>query len=264
MALQCLRTLARALPRISPSLPHQNLFPKCGALQVVKNAPLHTSCIRLDLSEFFETPRNRGETKVRVGREWKTDELRLKSNEDLHKLWFVLLKEKNMLLTMEHAYKEEYVAMPNPERIDKVEMSMENLEEVVRERNRAFHNLEVGISGERERTFRRDCFGLLAPYKPRQHLMTIWMNTGYRKQLRFRFQNSGRDDVKDFQARYRERLDGLERTQVLLQMRLAARTVRRYPNCDLEALKEMYPDVDMKRLLRWKEIQGQEITKRDV
>ena len=44
----------------------------------------------------------------------------------------------------------------------------------------------------------------------------------------------------------------------------AARTVRRYPDCDLGALKDMYPDVDMKRLLRWKEIQGQEITNRDV
>ena len=33
---------------------------------------------------------------------------------------FVLLKERNMLLTMEHAYKEAVLPMPNEERIDKV------------------------------------------------------------------------------------------------------------------------------------------------
>ena len=85
---------------------------------------------------------------------FRKDELRLKSNTDLHKLWYILLKERNMLLTMEAAHKEEFAAMPNPERIDKVEMSMENLEDVVRERNRAYWELEVGVSGERERTFR--------------------------------------------------------------------------------------------------------------
>lgn len=153
---------------------------------------------------------------------FRKDELRLKSNTDLHKLWYVLLKERNMLLTMESAYKEKFAAMPNPERIDKVEISMENLEEVVRERNRAFWQLEVGKSGERERTFRKDCFGLMVPYKPRQHNMPIWMNTSYNKRLRFRFQNSAREDVKDFQARYRERLRILDNTQVLLQMRLVS------------------------------------------
>lgn len=33
---------------------------------------------------------------------------------------FVLLKERNMLLTMEHDAKQEYRLFPNPERIDKV------------------------------------------------------------------------------------------------------------------------------------------------
>lgn len=194
--------------------------------------------------------------KVRVGREWKTDELRLKSNEDLHKLWFVLLKEKNMLLTMEHAYKEEYVAMPNPERIDKVEMSMENLEEVARERNRAFNNLEIGISGERERVFRPDWTGRLVPYKPREHNIPFRMNSSYRRKLRFHFMNRGGEDVADFQRRYREKLGAIDRVKQLKQMREAARVVRRFPDVSLEALQDQYPLVEIGRLMRWKKIKG--------
>lgn len=49
-----------------------------------------------------------------------------------------------MLLTMEHNCKEECRLFPSPERIDKVEESMENLEQVVRERNHAYWRLEVG------------------------------------------------------------------------------------------------------------------------
>ena len=41
--------------------------------------------------EFFDDKENWGKDKVRVGRSWTQDELRLKSNSDLHKLWLVAL-----------------------------------------------------------------------------------------------------------------------------------------------------------------------------
>jgi large subunit ribosomal protein L47 len=38
--------------------------------------------------EFFDDKKNWGETAVRTGRSWKVEELRIKSNTDLHKLWY--------------------------------------------------------------------------------------------------------------------------------------------------------------------------------
>ncbi|ETN71598.1 RNB-like protein [Necator americanus] len=76
------------------------------------------------LRQFFDDEANFGKSelrpKKRPGRAWSEDELRLKSNSDLHKLWYVCLKERNMLLTMRNAYREHARSMPNPERIDRV------------------------------------------------------------------------------------------------------------------------------------------------
>ncbi|KAK4469574.1 hypothetical protein MN116_007113 [Schistosoma mekongi] len=103
-----------------------------------------TTSKRLDLNEFFDDKKNWGETTVYSGRPWRMEELRLKSNVDLHKLWYLLLKERNMLMTMEEEHFRCLERMPNPERFEKVEESMENLLMVVEERNRADDELEKG------------------------------------------------------------------------------------------------------------------------
>ncbi|PON61074.1 Ribosomal protein [Parasponia andersonii] len=72
------------------------------------------------LAEFFEADRSAEDDKpVVYGRSWKASELRLKSWDDLQKLWYVLLKEKNMLMTQRQMLHAQNLRFPNPERIPK-------------------------------------------------------------------------------------------------------------------------------------------------
>ncbi len=119
---------------------------------------------------------------------------------------FVLLKERNMLLTMEHAYLQAGEHMPNQERLDKVDMSMENLEEVVRERNRAFHELEVGGSGELEREIVEGPFGIDEGYQQREHPVPYWQNLAHQRKFKFRHRTGFGASVTSFYRRYRENL----------------------------------------------------------
>ncbi|XP_071927122.1 large ribosomal subunit protein uL29m isoform X2 [Coffea arabica] len=73
------------------------------------------------LENFFEADRSPDDDKpVVYGRGWKASELRLKSWDDLQKLWFVLLKEKNMLMTQRQMLHAQNLRFANPERISKV------------------------------------------------------------------------------------------------------------------------------------------------
>lgn len=216
----------------------------------------HTSKSYSDAMEFFDKEEYWGAAKVRVGRSWLKDELRIKSNEDLQKLWFVLIKERNMLLTMEEAYKVANEHMPNEERIDKVQESMENLEEVVRERNRAYFELETGGSGERERQIRQGPFGLPVGYATREHAIPWRLNSSYRKTLRFRFATNNSETVRKFVRRYLEKTVSHERWARMKQMRRCANLLKRFPDSDEEALQEKFPLVDIKMVKRWKRVRG--------
>jgi len=198
--------------------------------------------VRSDLMEFFDTKKHWGERDVKVGRAWKIDELRLKSNEDLHKLWYVLLKEKNMLLTMEHDAKEECRPFANPERIDKVEESMNHLEEVVKERNRAYFLLETGTSGERTGEEFENWLGLPEYRQHEEYPVPKEQNKEWYK-AQEEIPTSSDYEKKKFYSMLRVKQRKDARKGISAQRASVHETLKNFPDTDLETLRETAPDL---------------------
>lgn len=69
--------------------------------------------------------------------------LREKSTDDLHKLWYVLLKERNLLLAEQAACKTQGLLFPDPIRKKKVKKSMARIKLVLHERSLVHKKLEA-------------------------------------------------------------------------------------------------------------------------
>jgi large subunit ribosomal protein L47 len=69
-----------------------------------------------------------------TGRAWLARELRAKSWDDLHALWFVLLKERSRLASERAAARARKEAMRDPTRLTKVRKSMGRIKAVLGER----------------------------------------------------------------------------------------------------------------------------------
>uniref|UniRef100_A0A1E1X9U2 Large ribosomal subunit protein uL29m n=1 Tax=Amblyomma aureolatum TaxID=187763 RepID=A0A1E1X9U2_9ACAR len=209
---------------------------------VVCYSPLHTSCVQHGLMEFFEPKDKWGADEVRAGKSWSKDELRIKSNSDLHKLWYILLKEKNMLLTMEEAAKREAELFPNPERIDKVKESMTNLEAVVRERNEAYFLLETGETGEQPSVLKENLYGFVLNFALKERLMPRKSNPkGYFRLWRDK-------DLDEFTRRYGEKMQKRKEFRYAMDRRRATHILKRFPNVDRALLRERFPDVDIDKV----------------
>ncbi|XP_058801495.1 large ribosomal subunit protein uL29m [Phymastichus coffea] len=210
-------------------------------------ASLHTTLINYGLEEFFDVEKNWSKSKIQTGRSWKKDELRIKSNEDLHKLWYVLLKERNMLMTMEHAYNEAYELFPSPERIDKVLDSMDNLEAVVRERNEAYYQLETGESGERPSKIVNNVLGIRHLYKLRQYTIPKFINSIWKKKHQHHYNGYA---VRKFLRLYREKLWNEKRKEINRQTNNVVAILKKFPNTNLDAIRAKYPKIDLEKALR--------------
>ena len=88
-----------------------------------------------DLEQFTgyaQDNRNQGQ----AGRAWRAEELRLKSHGDLHKLWYVLLKEKNKLKSDFLMSKQMQQMFYGHSELTKVSLGMARLLTIVNERKR--------------------------------------------------------------------------------------------------------------------------------
>lgn len=173
------------------------------------------------------------------------DELRIKSNSDLHKLWFVLYKEKNMLLTMQEECDAVAELFPNPERLYKVEESMANLQDVIKERDTAVKLLELGITGDPPQ---KECFSGLGRryrYTYQEHLMPYWRNPRHYKKRYVQDKPYGftREFILKLVEKNRKAKKGYER----FQRYLVHATREAYPSHPIWAEKDVrdltYKDV---------------------
>lgn len=210
------------------------------------------------LMEFFDNKKNWGENEVKHGRSWQLPELRIKSNTDLHKLWYILLKEKNMLLTMEHEAKEEHRLFPSAERLDKVKKSMQNLESVVRERNVAYHKLEIGESCERPRKKVHNQLGISFYYRAFEHVIPYWMNVKWRETHKFQY---GGYAVRKFLLKYREKLWNEKRKKKNRDRNEVVHLMKRNPNLSKEMLQQKFPQVNIDRLVNLDKTRGHFVPK---
>ncbi|PRW33521.1 39S ribosomal mitochondrial [Chlorella sorokiniana] len=97
-------------------------------------AALHTSTSLRGLEELIVLPPKEDEKEPSTGRGWEAQDLRKKSWDDLHKLWFVLLKERTRLHAEKQLYRGRGERMPDPSRIGKVRKSMARIKHVMSER----------------------------------------------------------------------------------------------------------------------------------
>uniref|UniRef100_A0A7S4IRP3 Large ribosomal subunit protein uL29m n=1 Tax=Odontella aurita TaxID=265563 RepID=A0A7S4IRP3_9STRA len=95
-----------------------------------------TSRPALGLEEFRDSVPREQRVQEKVGRSWKVKELRRKSFDDIWRLWLVLYKERNMLLTEKQILRRRNLEFPQPERWRKVKKSMQAIRHVMGERKR--------------------------------------------------------------------------------------------------------------------------------
>ncbi|KAF8927417.1 54S ribosomal protein L4 mitochondrial [Dissophora ornata] len=89
------------------------------------------------VQEFFENAQSLPTEKSWTGRAWRASELRIKSFDDLHKLWYVLLKERNLLAAQKEEARRFHISkqyFSNKGRQIKCQKSMARIKFVLNER----------------------------------------------------------------------------------------------------------------------------------
>ncbi|KAJ1448792.1 mitochondrial 39-S ribosomal protein L47 (MRP-L47)-domain-containing protein [Pelagophyceae sp. CCMP2097] len=140
--LRCLA--ARATGLVRPAVRAAPWSPPVAAPAPALARAFRAGARCLGLEEFYDA-RHRGripENPV-AGRAWNASEIRRKSFDDIHKLWYVLYKERCCLLTEKMRARRHNMLLKGPMRHGTVRKSMAMIRVVLAER-RAAYRLMIG------------------------------------------------------------------------------------------------------------------------
>ncbi|XP_055903424.1 LOW QUALITY PROTEIN: 39S ribosomal protein L47, mitochondrial [Eupeodes corollae] len=253
-------TLCNRFSMMNVHVDNTQLSRNLRLLQVPLSSSFHTSSPKRDLMEFFDSKDNWGENEVKCGRAWNgRTSYKIKYRPTPTVVCSV--EEKNMLLTMEHECNDQMKLFPSPERLDKVKISMENLEAVVRERNKAYHLLETGETGERPGRLVANPLGIKYYYKAKEHVLPPHMNVKWIRKQPIGFEGRA---VRKFLLLYREKLYNEKRKGKNRSRNHVMMLLRRNPNLSVDLLQKKYPDVDIEKLRQSDKIRGHFVPKIDV
>jgi len=118
--------------------------------------------------EMFYDVKEKADDLVVTGRAWTVADLRRKSFDDLHKLWFILYKERNLVLTERERVRriQRPLSKLEDNRYIKVKRSMAAIKVVLKERSKIRKMLDIDAKVEGEGEF-DDV--VLADSKPASH-----------------------------------------------------------------------------------------------
>ena len=103
------------------------------------------------LEEYFDSPKGWTwtDTQLLTGRSWLQSELRKKSFQDLHSLWWKLLKEKNKLESQKQEARRFQIFFPNSDRLHKTKLSMNRIKNCLTERRIGWLQAQAILEKER-------------------------------------------------------------------------------------------------------------------
>ena len=138
----------------------------------------HKSAI--NWKSFLTIQKNYGKLEIKSGMAWSKDLFRQKSTEDLQKLWYILLKERNKLNTSKLHCVNEDEPMSGPDRLEKIAQSMSNLRDVIEEREQAVNMLTHGTPDKIGGEWTKSQLGHVYFCKYKKHLLPKGLNRDHR------------------------------------------------------------------------------------
>lgn len=182
----CHLMLLRLGGHVIPPIWHCPRMLTFGGHNVAIKRCIAASRVALGLYEFFENglslpvfdPANR----KTYGRAWAADELRRKSFADLHKLWFVLLKELNLLSTQRAEAARVGQRWFGTHRMYKCRLSMARIKTILTERQVLYEH-SIGLTGTSNPSSEGE---IVAEIQKRDKMRQLWRKRHFRQRMNYR------------------------------------------------------------------------------